>query len=55
MISHSPILCTTDEACPISGLWESLGNFKTSCVITKGVKMPDYCGTVIHWKLIYRC
>ncbi len=53
MIPHyQPIVCSTGLPCPKSGIWESMGNFKTTCTIFKGSKMPDYCGEKIKWILI---
>lgn len=42
-------------ACPHSGIWESIGNFKTTCPISKGSEMPNYGGKKIEWKLILKC
>ncbi|WP_165852246.1 hypothetical protein [Chryseobacterium pennae] len=43
------------SSCPVSGIWESIGHFKTTCLIAKGYQMPDYCGKKIKWKLIQIC
>ncbi|SIO09498.1 hypothetical protein SAMN05444409_1974 [Epilithonimonas zeae] len=51
----SNIISKTDLPCPKSGIWESMGNFKTTCPISKGTKMPDYCGEKIKWRLIMAC
>ncbi|NML70774.1 hypothetical protein HHL23_13355 [Chryseobacterium sp. RP-3-3] len=47
-----PIIRTTGLHCPISGIWESIGSFRTTCPIAKGSKMPDYCGKKVQWKLV---
>lgn len=52
MIPHTSLTASTGLTCPQSGLWESMGNFKTTCLIAKGHKMPDYCGCRVKWKLI---
>jgi len=52
---HSSITSTTGLPYPKSGLWESVGNFKTTRTISKGVKMPHYCGEKIQWILILHC
>ncbi|SHK85178.1 hypothetical protein [Chryseobacterium polytrichastri] len=46
------ILRTTGTSCPISGIWESTGNFRTTCPVAKGSQMPKYFGKIIQWKLI---
>lgn len=53
-ISPAPpsFICKTGSPCPESGLWESMGFFKTTIVISKKSKMPDYCGKKVVWKLI---
>lgn len=39
MIPHiSTITCISGLPCPKSGIWESMGNFKTTCTISKGLK-----------------
>ncbi|WP_261511777.1 hypothetical protein [Chryseobacterium paludis] len=48
----STIIRPTGSPCPASGIWESMGNFKTTCPIAKGTRMPDYCGKKVNWKLI---
>ncbi|WP_175548901.1 hypothetical protein [Chryseobacterium sp. OV279] len=48
----SIITCSTGLPCPASGIWESIGSFKTTRPIAKGNKMPDYCGKKVSWKLI---
>ncbi|MDQ0781366.1 hypothetical protein [Chryseobacterium sp. W4I1] len=48
----SPIICSTGFLCPASGIWESIGAFKTTSPISKGTKMPAYCGKKIQWKLV---
>lgn len=54
MTSPTPslITCKTGAPCPVSGLWESMGFFKTTVVFSKRSKMPDYCGRKVTWKLI---
>lgn len=52
---HSSITSTTGLPCPKSGIWESVGNFKTTRTISKGAKMPHYCGEKIKWILILHC
>lgn len=55
MIPHTSISVATGLPCPESGIWESVGNFKTTVILTKGEKMPAYCGTKIKWRLIQIC
>ncbi|MBV6880460.1 hypothetical protein NG800_013945 [Epilithonimonas ginsengisoli] len=52
MIPHTSISVVTGLPCPESGIWESMGNFKTTCPIMKGSKMPDYCGLKVKWRLL---
>ncbi|UZT98023.1 hypothetical protein ODZ84_00175 [Chryseobacterium fluminis] len=55
MIPQTSISVVTGKPCPESGIWESLGNFKTTITLFKGEPMPDYCGMKIKWKLIIAC
>lgn len=55
MIPHTSIFCTTGQPCPIGGIWQSMGNFKTTYPAMKGCKMPHYCGKKIEWVLILEC
>lgn len=55
MIPHTSIFCSTDQPCPISGIWQSVGNFKTTLPAKKGCKMPAYCGKKMDWVLILAC
>lgn len=52
MIPHTAISAVTGLPCPVSGIWESMGNFKTTVTLFKGELMPDYCGGKIIWKLL---
>lgn len=52
-ISQLSITRVTGQSCPASGMWESLGNFKTTVFLAKGYKMPDYCGEKVVWKLVF--
>lgn len=52
MIPHTYILIATGLPCPASGVWESMGNFKTTITIMKGEVMPAYCGRKTCWKLL---
>ena len=54
-IPHAPIYACTDLPCPISGIWENVGSFKTCVTIKKGSKMPYYCGMKVNWRLIIDC
>lgn len=47
-----PKLCNSGQICPISGIWESLGNFKTTCLVSEGSRMPYYCNTKTIWMLV---
>lgn len=51
----SNIISKTGLPCPKSGIWESMGNFKTTCSISKGTKMPDYCGENTNMRLVIEC
>ncbi|QBO59341.1 hypothetical protein [Chryseobacterium salivictor] len=53
--SAKTMIRATGLSCPTSGIWESMGNFKTTSPIAKGSPMPDYCGKKIQWKLIQIC
>lgn len=55
MIPLTSISVITGLPCPESGIWESMGNFKTTVTLFKGEKMPDYCGRKIKWRLIEVC
>lgn len=55
MIPHTSITASTGLPCPKSGIWESMGNFKTHRPLSKGMKMPDYCGKKIKWRLVQVC
>lgn len=55
MISRTTLLAATGSPCPQSGIWESVGNFKTTITVCKGDVMPDYCGLKTKWKLIMMC
>lgn len=48
------IIVLTDDPCPVSGLWETVGNPLTTRLICKGELMPDYMGKVVQWQLIKR-
>ncbi|WP_188618750.1 hypothetical protein [Cloacibacterium rupense] len=50
----SQLICKTGAPCPESGLWESMGFFKTTIVISKKSKMPDYCGKKVSWRLLMK-
>ncbi|EFK35952.1 hypothetical protein HIO71_13845 [Chryseobacterium aquaticum] len=52
MIPHTYISIATGLPCPASGIWESMGNFKTTIALFKGELMPDYCGHKVRWKLL---
>ncbi|MGH1517096.1 hypothetical protein [Chryseobacterium sp. JK1] len=52
ILHHSSLICKTGLPCPQSGIWESMGNFKTTCTISRGSKMPYYCGEKVQWVLI---
>ena len=51
----SNIISTSGLPCPKSGIWESMGNFKTRTPLARGEKIPHYCGAKIKWKLIQIC
>ncbi len=54
MIPHTTtITCPSDLPCPVSGIWESMGNFKTTCPISKGTLMPLYGNQKTIWRLIH--
>lgn len=55
ILCNNNITRLTGLSCPISGIWETAGSFKTTCPIAKGNKMPDYCGKRVPWKLIQIC
>ena len=55
MIPPTSISIVTGLPCPESGIWESMGNFRTTVILFKGEKMPDYCGRNIKWRLIQIC
>ena len=55
MIPHTSISVVTGLPCPESGIWESMGNFRTTVTLSKGEMMPDYCGRKTKWKLIIAC
>lgn len=55
MIPHTSISTVTGLPCPASGIWESVGNFKTTIILSKGDTVPDYCGRKTSWKLIIAC
>ena len=43
---------TSGACCPVSGLWETVGNPSTTILICKGEPMPDYLGKTVQWQLI---
>ncbi|WP_165592836.1 hypothetical protein [Chryseobacterium sp. JAH] len=53
MNPHTSSFCTTGQPCPISGIWQSMGYFKTTVPLSKGMKMPSYCGTKVRWVLVF--
>ncbi|MBP1165249.1 hypothetical protein REB14_03390 [Chryseobacterium sp. ES2] len=55
MIPHTSITVVTGLPCPKSGIWESMGNFKTTVTLFKGEPMPEYCGWKIKWRLVQVC
>lgn len=55
MIPHTSISAVTGLPCPESGIWESMGNFRTTIALYKGEPMPGYCGKDIRWRLIQVC
>lgn len=55
MIPHTSISVVTGLPCPKSGIWESMGNFKTTITLFKGEPMPEYCGWKIKWRLVQVC
>lgn len=55
MIPHTSISAVTGLPCPESGIWESMGNFRTTIALLKGELMPDYCGKDMKWRLIRAC
>lgn len=55
MIPHTSISTVTGLPCPASGIWESMGNFKTTIILSKGETVPEYCGRKTSWKLIIAC
>ncbi|MCD9855766.1 hypothetical protein LUD75_13665 [Epilithonimonas sp. JDS] len=55
MIPHTSISVVTGLPCPESGIWESMGNFRTTVILYKGEIMPLYCGGKIKWRLIQIC
>lgn len=52
MIPQKSISVVTGKPCPTGGIWESMGNFKTTVTLCKGEPMPKYCGFRIHWMLV---
>ncbi|WP_165570254.1 hypothetical protein [Chryseobacterium sp. FH1] len=50
--NYSTQLCTTGNICPVSGIWESIGNFKTTCLVSQGNRMPYYCNQKTIWMLV---
>ncbi|SMO72111.1 hypothetical protein SAMN06265171_105206 [Chryseobacterium rhizoplanae] len=52
MDPHTSISVFTGLPCPASGIWESMGNFKTTVPLLKGDIMPEYCGVKTYWKLL---
>lgn len=51
MKPHTTI-STTGQPCPASGLWQSMGYFKTTVPVKAGRAMPDYCGIHVDWMLL---
>lgn len=52
MKPHTTTVSTTGQPCPASGLWQSMGYFKTTIPIKSGKEMPSYCGRTVEWILI---
>jgi hypothetical protein len=54
MIPQKSISVLTGKPCPTGGIWESMGNFNTTVTMSKGSKMPSYCGSKVCWILILK-
>lgn len=46
------IILGTGRRCTESGEWEVYGLLSTSVYLSKGDKMPQYCGKDVKWILI---
>ncbi|MDD4556611.1 MAG: hypothetical protein PHE89_04720 [Alphaproteobacteria bacterium] len=44
----------TGEKCPISGIWEVVGNPSTTAPIAINNVFPPYKGKAVTWKLIQK-
>ncbi|MCL1665796.1 hypothetical protein [Elizabethkingia ursingii] len=51
---RSQMICKSGTRCPESGMWQNIDFFTTTILMTKGHKMPEYCGKKVSWKLIYK-
>ncbi|TQM21071.1 hypothetical protein FB551_0752 [Chryseobacterium aquifrigidense] len=52
---HTSLSIATGSPCPTSGIWESVGSFKTTIALMEGAEMPPYCGRKVLWKLLIAC
>lgn len=46
------VTLVSGKRCTISGEWEIEGTISTTVHISKGEKMPTYCGKNVRWVLI---
>ena len=44
-------ICHTGEACPESGIWETVTNPSTTAPIAIGNRFPPYRGQAVSWRL----
>jgi len=51
-LNNNKILLITGRKCTVSGEWEVDGRISTIAYISKGEKMPMYCGKSVKWVLV---
>jgi hypothetical protein len=51
-MEEDKITLATGRKCTVSGEWEAQGRLSTIVYVSKGERMPAYCGKHVKWILI---
>ncbi|MCL1641537.1 hypothetical protein I6H88_21335 [Elizabethkingia bruuniana] len=55
METQVPLIIESGTACPVSGIWKTIGPLTTTITVNEKSAMPTYCGVKVRWILLYHC
>ncbi|WP_454047528.1 hypothetical protein [Chryseobacterium sp. Marseille-Q8038] len=55
METQVQLIIESGMACPVSGIWKTIGPLTTTIPVNEKSAMPTYCGVKVFWILLYHC